>query len=383
MQKKYDYEILILGAGASGLFCASFLKNSSAAIIESNQTAGKKLQISGGGKCNLTNESVSSQNYYGNSDFIESVLKKYDQKKVLEFFKNKGVELAIRSQGQYFCTKSSNEILKVLEKETKNIKKYFDHKIVDVEKKDGVFFVYTDKKVFKSQKLIVATGGLSYKIIGADEIGFKIASKFNHTITPLKPALVGFTVQKEQFWFKNLSGISFKVTIAIDKKEFEDELLFAHKGISGPVVLNASLYWEKGQIKIDFLPNIDLKKLLKNSKKQISSILPIPKRFIKEFLQSIELEDKSVDSLTQEDFKKLAIIKKYEFSPAGNFGYTKAEVTKGGVSTDEIDQNTMQSKKIDGLYFIGEVTNVTGELGGYNLQWAFSSGFVCAKSLAV
>jgi len=382
MPKKYDYDILILGAGASGLMCASFLKGMDVAIIESNPSAGRKIRISGGGRCNLTNENVTASNYLGDYAFIEPVLKRFDQQKVLAFFEKRGVNPKIRAQGQYFCTNSSDEILSVFAKETAGIKKIFNCKIIKAGKKEHLFYTHTDNGIFKSKKLVVATGGLSYESIGASDIGLKIASGFGHNIITPKPALVGFTAQKEQFWFKELSGISFKAAISVAGKRFEDEILFAHKGISGPVVLNASLYWEKGKIKIDFLPEINLKKLFKNSKKQISSLLPLPKRFVKEFLQSIGMEDKNADSISKNEFEKLKILKEYEFSPAGNFGYTKAEATKGGVDTDEIDPQTMQSRKCEGLYFAGEAVNVTGELGGYNFQWAFSSGYVCSEALS-
>ena len=185
---------------------------------------------------------------------------------------------------------------------------------------------------------------MSYPSLGATDIGFKIAQKFGHTIIAPNPALVGFTVQKDQFWFKNLSGLSLEdVEIKVEDKVCRGGMLFTHKGCSGPVILSTSLYWQKGQISIDFLP----------SKKSY-----LPKRF-KKVIQNSKFD-----------------IHNYSFSPAGNFGYTKAEVTKGGVDTNEIDVNTMESNLQKGLYFIGEVLDVTGELGGYNFQWAFSSGMV-------
>lgn len=228
--------------------------------------------------------------------------------------------------------------------------------------------------------MIIATGGVSYPKIGATDIGFKIAQSFGHKIEKLNPALVGFTVQKDEFWFKNLSGISLTADIKVEDKTFRDSLLFTHKGVSGLGVLSASLYWQKGQIEIDFLPKYPLDKFLKNSQKQITTLLPLPKRFTKEFLKSIDLEDKPIYKLTDNEKDRLKKLKNYSFAPAGNFGYSMAEVTKGGVSTDEINPNSMESKLIKNLYFIGEVVDVTGELGGYNFQWAFSSAFVCANS---
>jgi predicted Rossmann fold flavoprotein len=191
---------------------------------------------------------------------------------------------------------------------------------------------------------------------------------------------VGFTVQKEQFWFKNLSGLSTPVFTFVEGKSFEGSLLFAHKGCSGPVILTTSLYWKKGKIAIDFLPKQKLEKLLTGNK-IISTALPLPKRFMQEFLTSIELEDKSISKLTIDEKERLKLLKYYEFPPAGNFGYTKAEVTKGGVNTNEINHNSFESLKQKDLYFIGECLDITGELGGFNFQIAFSEAFVCAKEL--
>jgi predicted Rossmann fold flavoprotein len=179
-------------------------------------------------------------------------------------------------------------------------------------------------------------------------------------------------VQKDQFWMKELSGLSLGVGIELGSKKIKGDLLFTHKGISGPAILNASLYWKKGQMKIDFLPQ---NKIIFNTNKKISNAFNIPKRFIKAFLDSINLPDLSLCDLTQDQKDKLQTLKSYSFAPAGNFGYTKAEVTRGGICTDEIDSQTMMSKKCENLYFLGECLDVTGELGGYNFQWAFSSAW--------
>ncbi len=180
---------------------------------------------------------------------------------------------------------------------------------------------------------------------------------------------------------KTLSGISFNASLRVEGKTLESDLLFTHKGISGPVVLSGSLYWQKGKMSLDFLPNSDLKKLLdKKSKKQISSVFPLPKRFVLEFLKSIHVEDKAINRLKEDEIEKLQVIKNYEFAPAGNFGFSKAEVTKGGVCTQEVNPLTFESKLQNNLYFIGEVLDVTGELGGYNFQWAFASAISLSKT---
>lgn len=380
MEKKI-YDVIILGAGASGLMCAAHLKKKRVLMLDANAKIGRKLKISGGGKCNVTNEQVTYDNYLGEGAFVAPVLARFDQHEVLKYFAKRGVRPRIRSQGQYFCTGSSEEILGVFGKETSHVEKKMGCRIDGVEKKGELFEVSTGCGKFSARNVVVATGGLSYTSIGASGVGMAIADSFGHSVVAPRPALVGFTVQKEQFWFKALSGISFRAGITVGGKRFVDELLFAHKGISGPVVLNASLYWEKGKMTLDFIPDHDLKKLLKPAKKQLATVLPLPRRFAKEFLQSVGLKDKPVEALSDAERAKLARLKAYDFSPAGNFGYTKAEATKGGVATEGVDPATMESRLCPGLYFTGEVLDVTGELGGYNFQWAFSSAYTCAESL--
>jgi hypothetical protein len=253
------------------------------------------------------------------------------------------------------------------------------HKILSVEG-NSPFIVTTDKTKFSASKVVVATGGASYKELGASDIGVKIAQSYEHTIIPFAPALVGLTLQPKEFWMKELSGVSLRAHIEVAGKTLDEDLLFAHKGISGPVVLSASLYWHKGEITINFCPNVDLA-LLKNEKKLLSTALPLPKRFTKAFLEAIELEDKPCNRLNGQEHEKLARIQNYKMAPSGTFGLTKAEVCRGGIACEELESQSLQSTKTKGLYFIGETVDVTGELGGYNFQWAFSSGVVCAMDI--
>jgi len=360
-------EVLVLGAGASGLMFASLNKNKNILVIEKNNRMGRKIIVSGGGKCNLTNRFVSEKNYLGESKFIKDVLNGFTNRDVLKYFEE--VDLVVKKKNQFFCKNSAVDIVKFFEKRVKSI--LFGCEVLDVEYINKKFLVKTTKGNIETKKLVVASGGLSFKELGSSDIAFKIAKKFGHNIKTLNPALVGFTLQRDDFWMKELSGVSLKVKIKVDKKIFYDDMLFTHRGISGPAILNSSLYWDKGFIEIDFLPNQNIE--LKKSQKQISSNLSLPKRFIKEFLKSISLEDLVVSKLKKDELEKLKILKNYKLSPAGNFGYKKAEVTKGGIDTKEIDVNSMESKKIRNLYFVGECLDVTGELGGYNFQWAFSS----------
>lgn len=367
------YDIAIIGAGASGLMSASQLQQHDIAIIDSNTKKGLKILASGGGKCNVTNKNVSVDNYLGDKEFIKNALSQYSSKDLLSFLDTFNLKLEVRRYGQYFCKNSAKDLLSILEGLTRHCKFYMGSSVLQVEF-NKTFIITTEKEKIYAKKLVIASGGLSYSAIGASDIGYVIAKSFGHTIITPAPALVGLTVQKDQFWMKSLSGISFNAKLSVEDKSLESDLLFTHKGISGPVVLSGSLYWKKGQIALNFLPNMDLRKTLdKKSKKLVSSIIPLPKRFMVEFLKSINIEDKQVCKLKNEDLEKLYLLNNYEFAPAGNFGFTKAEVTKGGVNTDEIDAVTFESKLQKNLYFIGEVLDVTGELGGYNFQWAFAS----------
>ena len=355
-----------MGAGASGLFLADFLKDKDVLIIEHNSKIGEKIKISGGGKCNITNKTVTFKNYYPANEFVKKTFQKADNKKLLEWIKSKNLKVYLKGNQYFFNT--SDDILKVLKPKCKVM---LNTEVLEV--KEG-FEVITDKGVFRAKNVVVALGGKSYKKLGASEKGYEIAKNFGHTVTALKPALVGFTTQPPENWFKKLSGVSFNADVYVGDKKFSQNILFSHRGITGPAILNASLYWERGKIKIDFLSGKKVECLLKNRHKQIISQLPLPKSFVRTFLENVGLKDKKVSQLTKDEFEKIKLLENYEFAPAGTFGFERAEVTKGGVVTDELN-GFMESKIIKGLYFTGEVVDVTGELGGYNFQWAFSSAY--------
>ena len=372
--------IIIIGGGASGLMLSSLLPPNSATLIESNATLGAKIAISGGGKCNITNQKMGTEYYLGEASFIEPSLQKFSQKALITWLERHHLSPVIRKETQYFCPNSAKELIAILEKESRKQKICLNEKVLSVMKREEIFYVKTTKTTHTASRVVVASGGLSFPILGASAIGYEIASSFGHESVKTSPALVGFTVQKEQFFFKELSGISTEVAITVGENRCEGAMLFAHKGLSGPAVLDASLYWEKGKITIDFLPSFEWKGI-EGSRKQISSLFPLPKRLTKAFLIQLRVDDKPYYQLTQKERESLQTLSHYILAPAGTFGYTKAEVTKGGVATSQIDKETMMSKKEEGLYFIGEVLDVTGRLGGYNFQWAFSSAYSCAKSL--
>ena len=311
---------------------------------------------------------------------MQPSLKKFNEKALLRWLERQKLHPVIKKETQYFCQDSAKELLDIFIKESKKQHLYLHERVIEVSKHDDTFKVKTTKRTLTSRAVVVASGGLSFPKLSASGIGYEIAESFGHSIVKTAPALVGFTVQKEQFFFKELTGVSTDVEIKVGENICKGALLFAHKGLSGPAVLDASLYWEKGKLEVDFLPGFSWKSV-HHSKKQISSILPIPKRVTKAFLTQLGIEDKVASKLSVEELKSLQSLNHYTFAPAGTFGYSKAEVTKGGVDTTEVDSQTMMSKKVNGLYFLGEVLDVTGRLGGYNFQWAFSSAFSCSKSI--
>lgn len=376
------YDVLILGGGASSLMCAGHLKsNLSIGIIDNNSKFATKLKISGGGKCNITSTEVTIDNFDGDSSFINYALDTFSKDDLLRYLDQNHLTPVIRKKRYYFCNDSSDEIISILTKNAHKAKAILTTEILEVKKVNGIFEIKTSKGVMKSKNLVIATGGKSFKTLGASEIGLSIAKSFNMKVKEFTPALVGITLQPDQAWMKELSGLSCYVHIKVNSKLLHEDILFAHKGISGPAVLSASLYWKKGNLSINFLPNDNIFKLSKNSKKQLSSIIPLPRRLAKALLKAINTEDVEYKKLTDGAKKNLEKIHAYDFAPAGNFGFTKAEVSRGGILCDELSYNTLESLKIKNLYCIGEVVDITGELGGYNFQWAFSSGVVCANEL--
>ncbi len=370
-----EKEIAIIGAGASGIMAAARYRKRDIALIEGNDRIGAKIEISGGGRCNLTNAVMTPDHYLGERRFVADILKRFDQKALLLFLRKRGLHPVLRKKSHYFCPRSSGELLNLLQKEIEGVPLFLNTRVDAVKRSDGRFRIESDKGVFVAEKVVFATGGLSFPRLGATGLAFVSAERFGIAVRKMAPALVGLTLQREQFWMKTLSGISLPVTIKIEDREISDWLLFAHRGITGPAVLDASLYWSKGTITVDFLPHLSREKIaaLSSGAKQISTMLGLPRRFGRAWLESVGMEDKALRKCTREEISKILSLKSYRFAPAGTFGYTKAEVTKGGVATEEIDPQTMGAKRVPGLYFLGEALDVTGRVGGYNLQWAFSS----------
>lgn len=380
-----EFDVAILGGGAAGLMAAVRLNERgglSICVVEGNAKPGAKIRISGGGKCNLTNVSVTEHNYLGDAALVRSVLRRFDGSALLKWVRARGCEPVVRKARYYFCPRSAQELIDILLKSAEGVRFFLGHKIERVQQDDEGFIVTTDKRTLKARNVIVATGGVSYASVGATDIGLKIAESFGIETVPFRPALAGMTLQKEQFWMKALTGISFPVTIHVGEKRLREDMLFAHRGISGPAVLSASLYWEKGMITIDFLDGLSVEGVLKRGgNKKIATAIPLPKRFVTQFLDALGVSDKPCSAVTAEEKVMLKTLNAYTFAPAGTFGFTKAEVSKGGVACSALQAYSCESRDVRGLYFVGEVVDVTGELGGYNFQWAFASGRCAADHI--
>ena len=366
-------DVAILGGGAAGLFCARWLGGLRYRIFEHNAKPARKIVISGGGRCNVTNKQLTIDRYLTHHPNIAwEILQDFDNYAMLSWLRANGCEPVVRKETQLFCPRSAQELVNILH--TDNI---IRAKITALEFDGKAFVVHTTDTTYRAKVVLVATGGLSYRRTGASGIGFEIARSFGHTVAPLAPALTGLTLQPQQWWCKELSGISLQVRVQVEHKLIEGDMLFTHRGLSGPAILNASLYWRRGAIEIAFLQRFP--KLAPH--RQLSSQLPLPKRFTKALLAHLGLKDQKV---SQYDEKQLRRVRQalcaYRFAPAGMFGYEHAEVTRGGVMLDELDER-LQSRIVPGLFFAGEVCDVTGELGGYNFQWAWSSAVRAAKGL--
>ncbi len=390
-QTDRHYDVIILGGGAAGLFCAAECAKSlqKVLLIEGNKKVALKVQISGGGRCNFTNLNVTSQDFVSeNSHFMKSALAQFSSEDFISLVEKYEIDYYEKKMGQLFCKKNSLEIINMLLNECKKnkVEIHKDEMILDCNKEE-FYKIKTSKSTYLASNVVVATGGLSFEKLGASDIGYKIARKFCLKLTQVYPSLVPLTFPS----VTPLSGISLKVSVECNKSIIKDDLLFTHKGFSGPAVLKISLYWNQGDlIKIDFMPEIDLYEELiklkrKHPQKKVEKILYdyLPQAMVLFWINHIvKIKNQDLQSLSLKDLKKISdCFKNYEFSPTGTEGYKKAEVTKGGVHTNELSSKTLMSKKHAGLYFIGEVVDVTGLLGGYNFQWAWSSAFVAARSI--
>ena len=388
-----NYDVIVIGGGAAGLMCSieAGKRKRSVCLIEHTSKIAEKIRISGGGRCNFTNLYSSDRNFISkNIHFSKSAFGKYDQNDFVSLVSKHNIEYYEKKLGQLFCKKSAREIIEMLISECKNqdIKIKLETSVITISKEKDTYFVKTNKGNFSSKSLVVATGGLSIPKIGATDLGYRIAKQFNLNVTNLFPALVPLTFKNDTLEFcKNLAGISINASVAIDKISFEEGLIFTHRGVSGPSILQISSYWKEGKpISINLLPSVNFYEILTNkrlnsAKTNISNILSeyLPKNLAIAICDKLNI-NKKISETSNNDFRKLTnFVHNWSIVPDGTEGYKTAEVTIGGVSTNEISSTTMECKKHSGLYFIGEVLDVTGHLGGHNFQWAWSSGFVAGQ----
>ncbi|MCO6538784.1 MAG: NAD(P)/FAD-dependent oxidoreductase [Gilliamella sp.] len=388
-------KITIVGAGAAGLFCAGLLgqKGYDVTVIDNGKKLGRKILMSGGGKCNFTNLMVEPSNYIScNPHFCKSALKQFTQWDFIQLVNQYGIAYHEKDHGQLFCDNSAQDIVDMLLNECQKGHVHFmmQTQVEDISSDKIEFKLHTSRGIIDSDNLIIATGGLSMPALGMTSIGYKIAEKLAIPVIPVKAGLVPFTLHKPLLdILSTLSGIAVAVEVSNERVSFKENLLFTHRGISGPAILQISSYWQAGEsITINLLPDFtfesSFKPLLEQNRNQtIKNCLAqvLPKRLVEVLIQLNLINDIIVKQINPKQQQGLYnALTHWHITPNGTEGYRTAEVTLGGISTDALSSKTMAVKTHPNLYFIGEVVDVSGWLGGYNFQWAWSSAFACARS---
>ena len=391
MIEKYD--VIIIGAGAAGMMSAieSGKRGRKVLLIDHAKKIGEKIRISGGGRCNFTNINVHTNKFISsNPKFVISALSQYTQKDFINLIKKHNINFHEKKLGQLFCDQNAQQIVDMLllECQIANVTIMKETIITEVDKQDDEYFITVGDDKYLCNSLIIATGGLSVPKIGASKFGYDIAQKFNMNIIKTLPALVPLTFNENVLTMcKELSGLSLEAVVFFNKIFFQEGMLFTHRGLSGPSILQISSYWKLGKIiKINLSPKLEILKLLEikkksNPKQDIINIITeiLPKRLAFIICKENNVSG-NISELSNKLLKQLSdSINSWVITPTGSEGYRTAEVTLGGVDTNELSSKTMMSKKNPGLFFIGEVVDVTGHLGGYNFQWAWSSGFVAGQ----
>ena len=391
MTEKFD--VIVDGAGAAGMMSAieAGKRGRKVLLIDHAKKIGEKIRISGGGRCNFTNVHTHPSKFISNNPkFVISALKQYTQNNFIDLVKKHNIKFHEKKLGQLFCDDSAQQIIDMLllECEMANVVLKKSTIIDDVDKQDNKYFIVVGNDKYFCESLIIATGGLSIPKIGASKFGYDIAQKFGLKVIETLPALVPLTFSEKILEIcKELSGLSVEAVVSFKKTFFEEGMLFTHRGLSGPSILQISSYWKMGDdIKVNLSPKLDVDKFLNdrkisNPKQDISIIVSeiLPKR-----LAHIICNENKVNGNICELSKKILTslsnsINAWAINPTGTEGYRTAEVTLGGIDTEEISSKTMMCNNHPGLFFIGEVVDVTGHLGGYNFQWAWSSGYVAGQ----
>ncbi len=390
-----DYDVIVLGAGGAGLMCAltAGQRGHRVVVLDHADAPGKKILISGGGRCNFTNTGTTANNFIcANPHFAKSALARYQPGDFIELVERHKIAWHEKTLGQLFCDGSAKQIVQLLLDEcaaaAASVSLKFRQQITSVAHRDGHFVVNTQKGSFSAPSLVLATGGLSIPKLGASGLAYDLARQFGLKVVEPRPALVPFTLSGEEALFRDLSGVATETIVGCGKQQFREAALFTHKGLSGPAMLQISSYWRHGEaIGVDFLPDRTGNWLLANKKKspkiRLNALLAtaMPNRLADILAARLGLEtplsetsDKALLSAEQQ-------LHNWSFSPSGTEGFAKAEVTVGGISTAELSSKTMQAKRTPGLYAIGEAVDVTGWLGGYNFQWAWASGVAAGEAI--
>jgi predicted Rossmann fold flavoprotein len=385
-----SFDAIILGAGAAGLLCAiqAGKRGRRVAILERAERPGKKILISGGGRCNFTNIHCRPENFLSaNPHFAKSALSHYTPADFIALVEKHGIPYHEKTLGQLFCDRSARDILDMLESEcsTAGVRIFTGMKIGRVERRDG-FVVRTANAVFSAPVLVVATGGLSIPKLGATSFGYDLARQFGIAVRDPYPALVPLVLKPEdRSRFCDLAGVSTEVVASCDKEEFREKMLITHRGLSGPAILQISSYWKKPQpIVIDLAPDSFVAEMFRDAKlaRNRNALCAELRKFLPQRLADRWLDFHMPKSWTNQALAELEKqIHAWPIVPADTEGFDKAEVTAGGVDTDELSSKTMESNKVPGLFFIGEVIDVTGHLGGFNFQWAWASGAAAGRAI--
>ena len=384
-----SFDVLVLGGGAAGLMCAieAGKRGQRVAVLEHSERIGKKILISGGGRCNFTNLHCRPENFLSaNEHFPKSALARYTPADFIALVEKHHIPYHEKTLGQLFCDRSAEDILGLLESECQEaqVQIFVQQQIREVQCITE-FIVQTDSAEFRAPTLVVATGGLSIPKMGATSFGYQLATQFGLKIVKTKPALVPFVLSEvDRSLYCDLAGVSTEVIAKADHNAFREKMLITHRGLSGPAILQISSYWEEGQpIYMDLSPDREITPAIRNAKwrnldaaqKAFQGVLP--RRFAERWLENHPPESWSDETLGK--WEKL--VHDWPIKPAGTEGYEKAEVTTGGVDTRELSSKTMECLRVKGLFFIGEVVDVTGQLGGFNFQWAWASGAAAGRAL--
>lgn len=389
-----QYDVIIVGAGAAGLMCAieAGKRGQNVLLLDHSKTVGDKIRISGGGRCNFTNINTTPANFLSNNQhFCISALKRYTQFDFIELVEKYKIDYHEKTLGQQFCDGSAKQIVEMLVSECHlyGVSITLSTSIQSIKKTEERFIVTTnDNKSIVTESLVIATGGPSIPKMGATSWGYDVAKQFGINIIKPHPALVPFTLNEKILDnLKSLSGISVDATATCNGATFKEALLFTHRGLSGPAILQISSYWKAGDaITINLAANFDVMSKLKNFREsnpkqdiQKALIEFLPKRLAQYICTEYGYNGRIADLSNIRLQEITDSICEWKVTPSGTEGYRTAEVTRGGVSTDEISSKTFETKKVKGLYFIGEVVDVTGHLGGFNFQWAWSSGYAAGQ----